>query len=81
MSTMSHIPPGYKKVRATKSLEYAQQQFAIGAVLVIDDDAAARFIREKAAVAIELPTPEHAEIKACAQCGQPVYPCGHPASP
>jgi hypothetical protein len=78
MST-SYIPPGHARIRVLRAFEFARERFSPGATLVVADADAARLVREKHVVVVEVPTPPGPETTvACKECGLPVHPvCGH----
>jgi hypothetical protein len=69
------IPPGNVRVRVLKTvLEYARESFQPGAVLVVDEGTAQRWLKAKLAEAA--PAPEVAQTSTwCPRCGSPMtYP-------
>jgi hypothetical protein len=69
-----YVPAGYRRVRVLKTLQYANEHFDRGAILVLDDDSAAKLVKEKRAEIMADP-PEAMIATSCPRCGSAMeYP-------
>ena len=66
------LPNGHKRIRALRKFEFARETFERGALLVIDEAAAARLIRSRDAEAVEPDPPRELVHATCPKCSSPM---------